>query len=240
MIGRADAGVSIEPLGESALLIRLGDGLDITTNARVHAAANALHAAGLPGVIDIVPAYATLAIHFDPLAWVDTNGGPPLRHVASAHTRDPRLGHRRCRPTKADSSTSRFCYGGAHGPDLESLAEHARSMSTKSSRAMRVRSTASRCSGFAPGFPYLLGLDPALAMPRRASPRTRVDAGSVAIGGRADRHLSRGAAGRLAAHRPHTARAVRRASRSAEPRDARRSRVLRAVAADEFDELADA
>jgi KipI family sensor histidine kinase inhibitor len=37
--------------------------------------------------------------------------------------------------------------------------------------------------GFAPGFPYLLGLDPALAMPRRASPRTRVPAGSVAIGG---------------------------------------------------------
>jgi KipI family sensor histidine kinase inhibitor len=37
--------------------------------------------------------------------------------------------------------------------------------------------------GFAPGFPYLLGLDPALAMPRRRDPRTRVPAGSVAIGG---------------------------------------------------------
>jgi KipI family sensor histidine kinase inhibitor len=37
--------------------------------------------------------------------------------------------------------------------------------------------------GFAPGFPYLLGLDPALAMPRRPSPRTRVPAGSIAIGG---------------------------------------------------------
>jgi KipI family sensor histidine kinase inhibitor len=37
--------------------------------------------------------------------------------------------------------------------------------------------------GFAPGFPYLLGLDPALAMPRRRDPRQRVPAGSVAIGG---------------------------------------------------------
>ena len=37
--------------------------------------------------------------------------------------------------------------------------------------------------GFAPGFPYLLGLDPQLHMPRRASPRTRVPAGSIAIGG---------------------------------------------------------
>jgi KipI family sensor histidine kinase inhibitor len=37
--------------------------------------------------------------------------------------------------------------------------------------------------GFAPGFPYLLGLDPALALPRLATPRTRVPAGSVAVGG---------------------------------------------------------
>ncbi len=37
--------------------------------------------------------------------------------------------------------------------------------------------------GFAPGFPYLLGLDAALHVPRRADPRTRVPAGSVAIGG---------------------------------------------------------
>ena len=37
--------------------------------------------------------------------------------------------------------------------------------------------------GFAPGFPYLSGLDPALALPRLATPRTRVPAGSVAIGG---------------------------------------------------------
>ena len=62
MTRRADAGVSIEPLGESALLIRIGDGLDVATSTRVHAAANALHAAGLPGVVDIVPAYATLAM----------------------------------------------------------------------------------------------------------------------------------------------------------------------------------
>ena len=37
--------------------------------------------------------------------------------------------------------------------------------------------------GFAPGFPYLSGLDPSLALPRLATPRTRVPAGSVAIGG---------------------------------------------------------
>ena len=182
MIDGADSGVSIEPLGESALLIRIGEGLDVATNARVHAAANALHAAGLPGVVDIVPAYATLAIHFDPLAWVDANGGPPLSHVVSA------VRAILDSPPAMAADESRLvdipvCYGGAHGPDLESLAEHARLAVDEV--VARHASTVYRVAmlGFAPGFPYLLGLDPALAMPRRASPRTRVPAGSAAIGG---------------------------------------------------------
>ena len=40
-----------------------------------------------------------------------------------------------------------------------------------------------RMMGFAPGFPYLDGLDPALHLPRKASPRDRIEPGSVAIGG---------------------------------------------------------
>ena len=179
---RADAEFSIEPLGESALLIRIGEGLDDATNARVHAAASALHAAGLPGVVDIVPAYATLAIHFDPLAWVDANGGPPLPHVASA------VRAMLASPPSITTEENRVvdipvCYGGAHGPDLEALAEHAQLAVAEV--IARHASTLYRVAmlGFAPGFPYLLGLDPALAMPRRASPRTRVPAGSVAIGG---------------------------------------------------------
>jgi KipI family sensor histidine kinase inhibitor len=175
-------GVSIEPLGESALLIRVGEGLDLATSARVHAAANALHAAGLPGVVDIVPAYATLAIHFDPLAWVDTNGGPPLPHVMSAVR-----AILDAPPTVAiderDIVEIPVCYGGAHGPDLEALAAHAHLDADEVVARHATALYRVAMLGFAPGFPYLLGLDPALAMPRRASPRTRVPRGSVAIGG---------------------------------------------------------
>jgi inhibitor of KinA len=39
------------------------------------------------------------------------------------------------------------------------------------------------CIGFSPGFPYLGGLPPELATPRRATPRKIVPAGSVGIGG---------------------------------------------------------
>jgi KipI family sensor histidine kinase inhibitor len=75
------------------------------------------------------------------------------------------------------------CYGGECGPDIAAVAEHAGLLRD----AVIARHTAAEYTvamlGFAPGFPYLLGLDPSLQMPRRATPRTRVPAGSVAIGG---------------------------------------------------------
>ena len=164
------------------LLIRVGDAIDVATSARVHAAASALHAAGLPGVVDIVPAYATLAVHFDPLAWVDAHGGPPLAHVVSA-VRAILASPRSVSDEAGRAIEIPVCYGGALGPDLDALAAHAgldadEVIARHANAVYRVAML-----GFAPGFPYLLGLDPALAMPRRASPRTRVPAGSVAIGG---------------------------------------------------------
>ncbi|MBU1396369.1 MAG: 5-oxoprolinase subunit PxpB [Gammaproteobacteria bacterium] len=74
-------------------------------------------------------------------------------------------------------------YGGAAGPDLPALAEQA-----CMDEATYVNSHAAveyvvAFLGFQPGFPYLRGLPRALHAPRRASPRLRVAAGSVAIGG---------------------------------------------------------
>src|SRR5690606_21913546 len=60
---------AIEPLGECAVLVRFGTAIDPAVNARVHAAARAIAAARLAGVADIVPAYASLAVHYDPRAW---------------------------------------------------------------------------------------------------------------------------------------------------------------------------
>jgi KipI family sensor histidine kinase inhibitor len=74
-------------------------------------------------------------------------------------------------------------YGGEHGSDLESSASEL----GLSPAELIARHTAGDYTvamiGFAPGFPYLSGLDPALALPRLATPRARVAAGSVAIGG---------------------------------------------------------
>ncbi|MFD2646092.1 5-oxoprolinase subunit PxpB [Pseudomonas japonica] len=74
-------------------------------------------------------------------------------------------------------------YGGEAGEDLRALAEHA-GMSV--AEVVRLHSAATyrvACLGAMPGFPYLSGLDPRLAMPRRAVPRMRLEQGAVIIGG---------------------------------------------------------
>ncbi len=182
MSGVAGHDLAIEPLGETALLLRLGEGLDPAVNARVHAAAHALRRARLPGLVDIAPAYATLALHYEPAAWLDANGGHPWRNFEAAVRAVLATPPARA-ATEARTIEIPVCYGGDFGPDLDALASHARLAASD----VIARHTASICTvamlGFAPGFPYLFGLDPALHMPRRASPRTRVPAGSVAIGG---------------------------------------------------------
>jgi KipI family sensor histidine kinase inhibitor len=182
MSGAAGPDLPIEPLGETAVLLRFGAGLDAGANARVHAAASALHAAQLPGLVDIAPAYATLALHYEPAAWVDANGGHPWRNfeaaVRAVLAAPPAPG-----PTARRLVEIPVCYGGDFGPDLDALADHARLGAEEVVERHAGAMYTVAMLGFAPGFPYLFGLDPALHMPRRASPRTRVPAGSVAIGG---------------------------------------------------------
>ncbi|MGH8213046.1 MAG: 5-oxoprolinase subunit PxpB [Rhodanobacteraceae bacterium] len=172
-----------EPLSEDALLLRFGDSIDPQVSSRVHAAAARLHAANLPDVSDIAPAYASLLLRFDPLAWGDARDESPHARLLAAI--DPVLSRMGSDSTLQPQGVVEIpvCYGGEFGPDLNDIAEHAR----LDAREFAARHAATEYTvamlGFAPGFPYLLGLDPALHAPRRTTPRTRVPAGSVAIGG---------------------------------------------------------
>ena len=177
---------SLEQLGDCALLIHLGERFDAATNAHALATAARIHDARLPGVIDVAPAYASVCVRYDPLAWNDGSGTPPHTRIASALAAlvqevaafEPQL-------KRADGAIVEIpvCYDGEFGPDLRDVAAAA-GLDTAAVVARHCGATYRVAMlGFAPGFPYLLGLDPTLHMPRRANPRTRVPAGSVAIGG---------------------------------------------------------
>ncbi len=171
---------TIEPLGESALLLRFGSIIDRALNDRVHAAASALRTTALPGVEDIAPAYASLLLRFDPRRWPDTEVLVGAVRKALART-EVAAGDAEPADTAVVELPVR--YGGEHGPDLAEVA----ALTSLTQGEVIARHVASdyrvAMLGFAPGFAYLLGLDAALAVPRLSSPRLRVPAGSVAIGG---------------------------------------------------------
>lgn len=178
----------IERLGDAALLLRFGDGIDASLNARVHRVARHLAAVRPAWLQDIVPAYATLGIFVD----TDAIAIDRLRDAAEAdplciaeHWLHAALANA---TSDADEAPARVVeipvrYGGDDGPDLQALAQHARMSPDEVVHRHSGTEYIVAMLGFAPGFPYLLGLDPALAMPRLATPRERVPAGSVAIGG---------------------------------------------------------
>ncbi len=164
----------LAPLGDGAILLTLGDAVERNVNRRVHACANAIRAAGLTGVIDVVAAYASLAVHYDASAVSADEMTSRLREVAEAPSPeqpDHVAGALVTIPVRYD------------GPDLSAVAE----ATGVAPEEVVARHSAVEyyvyMMGFAPGFAYLGDLDPALRLPRREVPRTRVPRGSVAIAG---------------------------------------------------------
>jgi inhibitor of KinA len=169
--------MKLVPLGDSAILIEIGDDA-----AAVRSLATALHERKLQGILDIVPAYTTVAVFYNPVQL--TKGGtakPDDTIRAWVHEIVKTIV-----PTKPKPGNERviqICYGGEYGPDLEPMASD-KAISIE--EVIRLHSSAAyevRAIGFSPGFPYLAGLPEALHMPRKATPRTAVPAGSVGIGG---------------------------------------------------------
>jgi len=173
--------IRIEALAEDACLIRLrtasaGTPVDPAINAQVHALAARLRANAPTWLRDLVPAYDSLGVFFDTLA-IDAAS---VRDWLDAQARTDVVAAMQISPRTVDIPVR---YGGAFGEDLDAAAaELGLSPETLIERHRDARYTVAMI-GFAPGFPYLLGLDPGLALPRLATPRTRVPAGSVGIDG---------------------------------------------------------
>jgi len=165
----------ISPLGDLALLIQFGDEIDLEINQRVHTLDALLCADTIAGIIETVPAYSTLLVHYDPLAltyeklsdWVNAE----MDRVESNATRKPRQIEVPVR------------YGGASGPDLEWVAAHHHLSMADVIHLHTNQIYTVYMMGFTPGFPYMGKLHASLVTPRLDSPRTLVPSGSVAIAG---------------------------------------------------------
>lgn len=199
---------TMRPLGENAIVVSFGDSPGEGTRRAIGRSAAALAAQPMPWVKELVPAYTTLTIYYDPLmlygmAALESASNELMREEARSERYKERESEwgalfasacdavERCLAS-ADAEMSEesprivdipVCYGGSFGPDLAEAASLCGLTETKLIRLHTEARYAVEMIGFAPGFPYLSGLPEQLAVPRRAVPRQSVPAGSVGIGG---------------------------------------------------------
>jgi len=172
--------MTVQPLprlldcGDTAISVDFGNAVDLALNTRVMALDRALQAEPFVGVVECVPTYRALMVHFDPLATDVVALRSRILALAAAPPaiEEPR---RRWRVPVA--------YGGVHGEDLKDIAAHAGLSPAAFIEAHLAPVYTVMMIGFLPGFSYLGGLDPRLSCPRRKAPRPLVPASSVSIGG---------------------------------------------------------
>lgn len=161
--------------GDSSILVEFGKEISPEINSRITALVHVMKAQQIEGVVDLIPAFCSLLINYDPRV---ISCGKLKRRMEKLLKLDMH---------EKEESSRIFeipvCYGGEFGPDLEYIAGHAgltpqEVIDIHSSRDYRIYML-----GFLPGFSYLGGLDERIHTPRLANPRIRIPAGSVGIGG---------------------------------------------------------
>lgn len=160
----------IQPLGDSALVVRFGDRLDDAANKSALALAGALRQAQVPGVHEVVPNLVSVFVGYDPRQTT-------LRALSGEIGLLVGAGGAQAQAPTTHDIVVRF--GGSHGPDLDSVAQALglgpdRFVAAHNRRPLRVLAI-----GFAPGFAYCGFHAEGLHLPRRTSVRPMVPAGSV-------------------------------------------------------------
>ena len=163
------------PVGDSALVVEFGDEIDPAINRRVHALAHLLTLEQLTGVVELIPAYRSLLIRYNPLALTYDDIAEWARGKSVRAVSMP--------PTRTRWVEVPTAYGGDFGPDLEFVAQHNHLLTEDVIRIHSGTEYTVYMMGFTPGYPYMGKINPAIAVPRLETPRTRVRAGSVGIAG---------------------------------------------------------
>ena len=178
--------VKMSALSERALLVYVGEELNEQTHAVVQAAVNKLEQQQLAGIEEIIYGYTNFCIHFHPLQlkkalqhFPGNSASEKLQHWVREQMQSLQV---------SDVAAPRIVeipvyYGGEYGPDLAAVAA---AHQLTEEEVIQLHSEVDylvHMIGFAPGFPFLGGLNPRIATPRHTTPRLKIAAGSVGIAG---------------------------------------------------------
>lgn len=167
--------VKIMTAGDSSILVEFGKEISPEVNQKITATVQLMREQHIEGVVDLIPAFCSLLINYDP-------------RVVTYDELKERMQHLLKMDVKSDAQRRRIfeipvCYGGEYGPDIENIAEHAGLAVDEVIKIHSSRDYLIYMLGFLPGFCYLGGLDERIHTPRLANPRININAGSVGIGG---------------------------------------------------------
>lgn len=167
--------IKIYTAGDSSLLIEFGKEISAEINAKITAFVHLLKVQHIEGVTDMIPAFTSLLINYDP-------------RVVTYAALKKRLEKLLKLDVNEETSSSKIfeipvCYGGEYGPDLDHIAKHAGLTAEEVIKIHSSKDYLIYMLGFLPGFSYLGGLDERIHTPRLANPRIKIPAGSVGIGG---------------------------------------------------------
>jgi KipI family sensor histidine kinase inhibitor len=165
----------ILPSGDAAITVEFGREISADSNRRVLALDSMLAQHAVDGIVETVPTYRSLLVHYDPerigfdeLAEILTGLAASIPDTDSKPTRRWRIP---------------VCYGGEHGIDLDDVAKTLGVTPDEVVKRHIGGDYRVAMIGFTPGWSYLSGLDPSLAMPRRQAPRLLTPAGTISVGG---------------------------------------------------------
>ena len=180
-----DIKFTIHPLGDSALVINFGNVIDEAINKNVLLIFKTLKNIFLPEIIDIVPAYSSLAVYYDVLAIRKRNNTNTSAFEIFSEEIKNIIQENKAIPLSPPRNVKiPACYSEKYALDIKDIAQqknlsHEEIIRLHTSKTYRVYMI-----GFLPGFPYMGEVDERIAIPRKSEPRTIVEAGSIGIAGK--------------------------------------------------------
>jgi KipI family sensor histidine kinase inhibitor len=177
--GKAAFAPRVMPLGDGAVMAELADTLDLDANAAANRIAADVRRNAPGWIVDVVPALVTVTVHFAATTAADASAhrNGATRLLLEAIERE--TGEPAATPTRTVQIP--VCYEAPHALDLAEVAAATGLSPEEAVRAHAASAHRVLMIGFVPGQPYIGGLDARLAVPRRATPRPRMERGAVAI-----------------------------------------------------------
>ena len=169
MVGKID----YKSAGDHALVAEFGNEITKEINEQVRGLSYLLEKEPVKGIVETVPTYRSLMIHYNPLI-IDQKS-----LIAELKKREEKLETLKLPPPMVTEIPT--LYGGEYGPDLGDVAKHGKLTEKEVIKIHSSEEYLIYMLGFTPGFPYLGGMDPRIAAPRLENPRMKIKRGSVGI-----------------------------------------------------------